>query len=160
MEQFHIHFACQAHETHSLILDLGYQCFVVVVLRCYQLCNEVFSVGLSHGLTLAVEHVGQVIMILLSGGSNFNEWQHEDPWGEEDSGVEMDASHILQDFSLLAVDFFEIFLEWVEAVVDIIFICVPSYKFNFKRFEFWQYSLEIGSQLFQQSKCIQFVEFS
>lgn len=57
MQQFHVHLARQPHEPDGFILDLCDKRLIVSPLRSDQFRDEIFTVRLGHGFTLAVENV-------------------------------------------------------------------------------------------------------
>ena len=125
-EQLDVDFAGETHEAYCLVLDLRHEGFVVGGLGCDELGDEVLSIGFSDSLTLAVEHVGKVIVIFLAGVSHLDEGQDKHSGGEEDSGAEVDATHVFEDLSVDARHLFEVVLYWVEAVVNVFFICIAA----------------------------------
>ena len=96
MEKLEVDFLCEAHETYSFVLNLGDQRLIRAILSCDELCNEVLSISLCDGLGLRVENIGEIIMILLFGQSNFNEGQHIQTRREISVRVAMDSANSLQ----------------------------------------------------------------
>jgi len=65
-------------------------------------------------------------MIFLFGVTHLNIRQHYHSRGEVYFGVRVNASNLLEDVSVLAVELLEIFLNGVETVAHIIFISVST----------------------------------
>lgn len=122
-----VYFICETHQAHCLIFHLGHQSFVVVSLGGDELRKEVFTVGFSDSFRLVVEDVSQVIVILLLSSSDFDKWKHQHSRREERPRGRGNASHVLEDLWIFAFYLFEVNAEWVEAVVDVIFISIASY---------------------------------
>ena len=76
VQQLEVDLLGEAHEAYRLVLNLGHQRLIAVVLGCDQLRDKVLTVGLSDSLRLRIEHISQVIMILLLGSSDLNKRQH------------------------------------------------------------------------------------
>ena len=76
VEKLEVDLLGEAHEAHSLILDLGYECLVALVLGRDQLGDKVLAISLSDGLRLRIEHISEIIMTLLLGPSDLNKRQH------------------------------------------------------------------------------------
>ena len=66
-------------------------------------------------------------MIFLTGISDLDERNHEYSRGEVYSRAEMDASDILQNFSVKARYLFIVVPNRVKAIINIVFICVSAY---------------------------------
>lgn len=73
VEQLKIHILGQAHQTHSLVLDLGDECLVFVALGSDQLSNEILAIGLRDSLGLRVKYICKIIVIFLFGDTDLNE---------------------------------------------------------------------------------------
>lgn len=73
VQELQVHLLREAHQTDGLVLDLGDECLVGGVLGCDELGDKVLAVGLRDRLRLRVEHICQVIVILLLRQSNFDE---------------------------------------------------------------------------------------
>ena len=127
VKKFGVYFVRQTHQTDSLILDLRNQSFVVLVLGCNQLSQEVLAIGFGDSLRLVIEDICQVIMILLLGSPHLNERQHQHSRREKNGRGRWDTSHILEDSGVLAFDLFEVNSDWVEAVINVIFVSVTPY---------------------------------
>jgi hypothetical protein len=126
VEQARVDLVGQAHEAHCLVLDLSDQRFVVLALGCDQLRQEVLAVRLGHSLRLIVEHVGQVIVIFLLCGPDLDEGQHEHSRGKVHAGGRIDAADACESRGLLEVHLLEIHAQWIEAVSDIVRVCIAS----------------------------------
>ena len=72
MKQLNIDFTGETHQPHSLVLDLGDKGSVVLTLSGNKLGDKVLTISFSHGLTLTVKYIGQVIMVLLLGIPHLN----------------------------------------------------------------------------------------
>ena len=95
MKELDVDLAGQAHQAHSLVLDLGDQGPVVFALSGNQFGDEVLAVGLGHGLTLAVKNIRQVVVVLLLGISDLDVGEHNHTGGEVGTGPRMDAADLL-----------------------------------------------------------------
>jgi len=95
VQQLDVDVVGQTKKTHCLVLDLCDEGLVALVLVGYQLGDEVLAVSLSNGFRLGVEHISEVIVILLLGSSHLDEWEDIESWGEEDLGAGVDASDVL-----------------------------------------------------------------
>lgn len=91
-----------------------------------QLSEEILSVSFSDSFGLVVEDVGEVVMILLLGSSDFDKGNDKHSRSEEHSGSAGDASDALKRLSVLELDLFEVDADWVEAVVNVIGVSVAA----------------------------------
>jgi len=65
-------------------------------------------------------------MIFLLSLSHLDEGEHQHSAGEEYSRAWSNSSDVLKNFLVLALNFFEINAQWVEAVIDIIIVSITS----------------------------------
>lgn len=128
MKELGINLSCQSHKTNCLILYLGDKGLVVFGLSCNEFSQEILSVSLSNSFRLIVKHICQVIMVLLLGSSHFDEGQHQHPRGKGNSRCWSNASDVLKDLWILAFDLFEEDCDRIEAIINIIIVCVTSCK--------------------------------
>jgi len=77
MKKGGVNLVCEAHKTNGFILDLSDQGFVVHILGCDKLGQEILSIGFSYSFRLIVENISKIVMILLICVPHLNEWQHE-----------------------------------------------------------------------------------
>lgn len=77
MKQCGVYFVRKPHQPHSFVFYLGNKCFVILVLSCNQLGEEVLSVGFSDSFRLVVKNVREIIVIFLLCPPDFDEWQEE-----------------------------------------------------------------------------------
>ena len=126
MKQLDIDFAGEAHQAHSLVLDLGDQGSVVLALRGNELGDEVLTICLGHGLTLAVKYIGQVIVILLLGIPHLDVGEDEDSRGEVRMRTGMNATHFLEDIPVSAGQLLEVVSDGVKTIVNIFFIGIAT----------------------------------
>ena len=126
MKQLDIDLAGEAHQPHSLVLDLGDQGSVVLALRGNELGDEVLAIGLGHGLTLAVKYIGQVIVVLLLGIPHLDVGEDEDSRGEVRMRTGMNATHLLEDVPVTAGQLLEVVSHRVETIVNIFFIGIAT----------------------------------
>lgn len=127
MEECGVDLIGETHETDSLVLHLSNQSFIVLVLRCDQLSQEILAISFSYSFRLVVKNISEVIVIFLISVSHLDERQHEHSRGEEHPGGWSDTSDVREYLGVFELNFFKVDAERVKAVVDIFVVCVTSY---------------------------------
>lgn len=91
-----------------------------------ELSNEILAVSFGYGFGLGVENIGQIVVVLLLCGPDFDVWDNVDTRGEVHLGVFVDAADGGHVLAIFHGELLEKHGERVKAMLNVVLVGIAA----------------------------------